>query len=232
MSRSSKKFSRINHLLWDWNGTLLDDVEFSVNGFNHLLSQYGLEGRASVQRFQERVDGTLVEFYESFGLYPRTHHPEAYNHFMSFTVNNRHKTRLRGGAAETLDRVLGIGIAQHVYSAFPHDILVDLVTHHGIFEKFKSVRGLFNLEGSGKMELGREIMVSHSIQQHECLLISDTASDARVAKLMGIECVLIRDGHDNLARLQATGFPVIETVAEVLEFLEDSNAAVNQNVPG
>ena len=31
-------WSRIQHVVWDWNGTLLDDVELAVTGVNHVLS--------------------------------------------------------------------------------------------------------------------------------------------------------------------------------------------------
>lgn len=35
-------FKNIKHIIWDWNGTLFDDVDICVDNINWLLKKYNL----------------------------------------------------------------------------------------------------------------------------------------------------------------------------------------------
>ena len=71
----------------------------------------------------------------------------------------------------------------------------------------------------GKEDLALSIIEEEHCTPHESILFGDTVHDWEVANAVGIDCVLIANGHQHEDRLKATGAPVICDISEVPNFL-------------
>ena len=59
--------NHISSVIWDWNGTLLNDVHISVNSVNHLLAQKDLH-TLTRDDYLEVFTFPVQEYYESIGF--------------------------------------------------------------------------------------------------------------------------------------------------------------------
>ena len=57
----------LEYVIWDWNGTLMDDSEASLKAMNNVLDRYGLE-RLSHQKYMEIFTFPVVDYYKLAGF--------------------------------------------------------------------------------------------------------------------------------------------------------------------
>ena len=55
-------------ILWDWNGTLLDDVALCVDALNRLLERHGYTQRYDLASYREIFGFPIVDYYRRAGF--------------------------------------------------------------------------------------------------------------------------------------------------------------------
>ena len=55
---------KYSYVLWDWNGTLLDDVDASIDCVNVLLEKLGLQ-KTNKDEYFEHMDMPIKKYYEN-----------------------------------------------------------------------------------------------------------------------------------------------------------------------
>lgn len=208
--------------MWDWNGTLLDDLPLVVESVNVLMERQGLEPitvadytstyTRPVRRFYERLFGRSIGDEEWVEL-DRVFH-EAYDEVVA-----DHAT-LMDGATDALAAVAAAGMTQSLLSMYRHDPLLGLLDHFGIRGRFEHVQGITG-EGGGRKLPHLEAHLRTTIHLHGddpsgVLLIGDAVDDAVAASHVGAACVLLASGSHPLDELRGTGVPVVSTIAEAL----------------
>ena len=84
---------------------------------------------------------------------------------------------------------------RQVLSAYLHDNLVNILEHYNLTQYFDNIIGLDNIYAGSKTHLGLMLIEKLKLPGEEILFIGDTLHDAEVAKAMGVECILIANGH-------------------------------------
>ena len=59
---------KYEHIIWDFNGTLLDDVWTGIVSVNKLLEDRGLPKIASVEDYRRVFRFPIIEYYRSLGF--------------------------------------------------------------------------------------------------------------------------------------------------------------------
>lgn len=194
------------HLIWDWNGTLLDDAWLCRDIMNGQLRKRGLP-TLSAERYEAIFDFPVEGYYRKVGFdWKKETFEEAGTEFIVEYEKRKTECRLQIGAKELLKRVESAGLSQAVLSAYSHGSLEAFLGHFGVRSHFKSVAGSRNHYAEGKVEHGLRMLQELHVSPSETLLIGDTTHDAEVARAMGVGCVLIPCGHnsrDRLARCRA-----------------------------
>jgi phosphoglycolate phosphatase len=121
---------------------------------------------------------------------------------------------LHSGVVETLLMLKEKNIEQSVLSAYPHDTLLEIISHFNLNDFFSYIIGLDNIYATSKVELGKELMKKIGNGKEKILLIGDTEHDCDVAEEMGIECVLIAGGHQSREKLLKCDVPVFDSLRE------------------
>lgn len=208
-------FRSIRHVVWDWNGTLLDDTELCIDVMNGLLAERGMP-MLDKTRYQDLFDFPVIDYYRRLGFnFDRDPFDVIGAEFIRRYEARRTEARLQPHACEMLASLKQAGYAQYVLSAYKHDTLESLLTHFGVRNYFRDVVGSDNVYAHGKIEQGRAWMRALGFDPSTLLLIGDTRHDFEVAQAMGCRCLLVADGYHPRAKLDPLGAPVVDDLVEV-----------------
>ncbi|HKJ28089.1 MAG TPA: HAD family hydrolase [Anaerolineales bacterium] len=203
------------HVIWDFNGTLMDDAPLCLNVMNEMLTERGL-APMSAARYAEIFDFPVSDYYIRAGWDPAAYAFEPLSdEFMAGYHANKLTCSLREGAVEVLAANHANGLPQSVISAAEQSMVRELVEHYQIGEYFISVRGLDNHHAAGKTAIGVAWVQELGIAPSTILMVGDTIHDHEVAEAMGVDCVLVYSGHQSHERLAATGAPVVDRLDEI-----------------
>jgi phosphoglycolate phosphatase len=210
---TSLDLAKIRHVIWDWNGTLLDDAWLCIEITNGLLSARNLE-TMTPQRYQDLFDFPVRVYYERLGFDLEAESFETLGSaFIDTYDRRRFECSLQPQAREALHAVCAAGLDQSILSAYQKKSLDELVRHLGLRELFTEVIGLDDHYAAGKVEHGKAWMERLDYDPSEVLLVGDTSHDHDVAAEIGAHCVLIPSGHHPLSKLEPCGVPIFESLA-------------------
>ncbi len=210
---------RYRHIVWDWNGTLLDDLDYSIAVMNGLLAKRSLP-LLDRTRYHELFDFPVRDYYYRLGFDPARDSFESLSvEFISAYDAHRWDCRLHRVTAEILAAVTQGGATQSILSAYRHETLHEIVGHFGLTPHFIRLTGLDNIFAHSKAELGRAWLKELSLPAGDVLLVGDTLHDLDVANHMGVDCVLVAAGHHPAARLRARHDRVVENLPALRDLL-------------
>ena len=215
---------KLQHVIWDWNGTLVDDAWLCVEIVNELLTRRGLAPTTLCQ-YSEVFGFPLHTYYQSIGFdLEREDFAALGDEFNSFYSQRRRECRLREGAREVLAALGRNGVGQSLLSAYDQVSLEEMVAHYGLRPHFAAVAGVDNGLGEGKIERGHGHLADLNCRRDEVLLVGDTLHDIEVAAALGVHCVLLPSGHQSRQRLELGECAVVDglfTVAALLNLKGD-----------
>ena len=200
---------KVSHIIWDWNGTLLDDTQACVNSINVLLAKRGVP-IIDVTNYRDIFGFPVIDFYrrinfplasEDWSLVAREFHDV----FLADTT-----FKLQSSTVETLKRIQSLDIGQSILSASEQSILDQMLAGYGIRSFFSHVCGVNNLYGDSKIAIGHQLLARVTLPKESVVIVGDTLHDVEVAHALGVSCVLIAQGHQSRIRLEQAGVPVFD----------------------
>jgi phosphoglycolate phosphatase-like HAD superfamily hydrolase len=213
----------MTHIVWDWNGTLLDDLHVVVDSVNASLGHLGVAaiGTDDYQRqfvrplhgFYERLLGRPVDD-ELLGIIDDVFHDHYWSGYQG--------AGLAADAARALDLVTSRSGTQSVASMLRHDLLVSSIRRFGIDGRMLAVDGHRGAVGETK----EQHMVQHverlesmypGLRRDQMVAIGDICDDAAAARAAGIGCILYDGGGQTRSALEAEGVPVTSTLIDAVE---------------
>ncbi len=211
---------KYKHIIWDWNGTLLNDLELSVELINNVLIKRGLPS-LSIDRYREIFTFPVKEYYAKTGLdFEKESFEVVGKEWMDGYESRKHECGLSRKAEDVLQLIQQSGVPQSILSAYSQSSLEGIVTKFGLRGYFSNLIGLDHIYATSKIALGKELIAKLGLHKGEALLIGDTLHDFDVACEIGADAVLIAGGHQDKARLQATNSPVFDTMKEFFASLK------------
>jgi len=203
------------HIIWDWNGTLLDDLDYSIGVMNRLLDRRGLP-ELDRTRYHAVFDFPVRDYYARLGFDPTTNSFEALSaEFITAYDAHRLECPLQPDTSRMLAAVQTAGLTQSILSAYRHETLLEIVGYFGLTRYFAHLAGLDNIYAHSKAALGRIQLGKLGLRPQEILLIGDTLHDLEVARELGVDCVLIAAGHHPAEKLRRHHHRVLGSLAEL-----------------
>lgn len=211
-------------VIWDFNGTLIDDLEPVVAAVNTQLTKRDLPA-VSAERYREVFGFPVEDYYRRLGLEFETETIAelAADFFEEYTPRLR-GSALHRGVVEVLRQLEARGLRQFVLSAMEQGMLETMLSHFEIDQHFEGIYGLAHQEADSKVSRGQELLGDFGIDPTTALLIGDTDHDAEVAAALGVATVLVSWGHQSEERLRATSAPVVREIRELLHLLAERRA--------
>lgn len=189
-------------IIWDFNGTIIDDVEAGIISVNKMLAERSLPIIADKEAYRRVFRFPIIEYYRSLGF---DFESEPYETVLApmwvnlYKENSKHAP-MQEGVCKAIDLFSSKGLHQHILSASEIGILTEQLRSFGIYEKFDSVTGLDNIHAHSKTALALEWRKNHP--DAVALFIGDTEHDAGAAKTLGADCALISFGHQSKETLE------------------------------
>lgn len=211
----------IPYVVWDWNGTLLNDVDVAMAVMDRMLSRRGLPGLGGAERYREIFTFPVREYYLSAGLdLVREPFEELAVEWTRLYGELSPRCVLFPGAEEVLRELEERGVVQMIASASPQETLERQVEAQDVRERFQALLGLSDIYADSKAGLARRYFQENGIDPAQVIFVGDTLHDWEVAKDAGCSCVLLAQGHQSQRLLSQAGVPVLESIRQVPEFLK------------
>ena len=206
-----------NHIIWDWNGTLFNDVELCAGIMNLLLTRESLPN-ISVQKYKAIFTFPVIDYYKIAGHTFKGNSFEVLGkQFMDEYEIRKNDCRLFPEVPELLADLQSINIIQHLLSAYEQNSLNNILEYFDIENYFKYIVGLNNIYARGKLHLAQDLLkkIHSNGPAGNILLIGDTIHDYEVAKEINADCILVSHGHQDEERLLKLGIPVVKDMKEL-----------------
>lgn len=210
---------KYTHIIWDFNGTILDDVRIGIDAINSLLSRRAMKTIDSIEEYRSKFCFPIKEYYARCGFdfsvddYERVLAPEWVREY-NFLEK---KAKLCDGVQEALKVFWDRGISQSIISASLSETLRYQTDRLKIRDYFENILGCDNFFAYGKTELCRKFVLDNS--RHTFILVGDSTHDYDVAINSGIDCALISQGHMDRAALLRCDCPVFDNALEFSEYV-------------
>jgi phosphoglycolate phosphatase len=206
---------KYTHILWDWNGTLLNDNWLCVEVMNTMLASRNLP-LLTLDHYREIFDFPVKDYYLKLGFDFEKELFDIVGMDFMIRYNQRQlECGLHKDAVSSLKCISDKGFRQNILSAREQNELRQETIDLGIAAYFDHVEGLDDHYAHGKIDVGYRLLKELGINKNNILFVGDTCHDADVAKELGIDCVLIPNGHHSEARLQGSGFPIVRSLNEL-----------------
>jgi phosphoglycolate phosphatase len=211
------RLKKYKHIIWDWNGTLLDDAWLCVEILNDMLTRRKMK-TTTLTRYQADFDFPVISYYLKIGFnFEKESFDSIAREYIEAYELRRCKCCLRAGAVDIIKLLKAEGVSQSVLSASQKSSLVEALKLFGLTDFFENIAGLDDYYAHSKMDIGRNLMKNLSADQKEILLIGDTTHDYEVARELGADCLLTPAGHQSKERLLACGAKVCDNLDEFFQ---------------
>ena len=207
-------------VIWDWNGTLLDDTRLCFDIANEMRAERGMPVMRDVDEYRGVFGFPVIDYYRRMGY---TFETESYEDIsVEFTALYAARVRdcpLQPHAEETLKEIASRGVQQALLSATGADRLYSQAALFGLPQYFTRVIGCENNLAHGKAAQARALLRESGLAPERAAFIGDTDHDFEIASSIGCRCLLLASGHQLPAYLASLGAPVVESLADVPEAL-------------
>jgi phosphoglycolate phosphatase-like HAD superfamily hydrolase len=223
----------VEHIVWDWNGTLLGDAPALIDATIEAFRECGLPV-ITRELYQLRHVQPIPLFYERLAGRELTEDEQARlaGCFDAAYGKKRPAVTLTADALAALDRWAAAGGRQSLLSMYPHEALVPLVTAFGIDRFFTRVDGATGPDRSRKAPfLARHLSVQ-GIDPARTVLIGDSVDDVAAAAECGVRSIVYHAGADALHHRSHFAAVVPSLVAAVESVLDETADRDGRDVAG
>lgn len=213
---------KIKHIIWDWNGTLVNDAQLCVDIVNEILSEFDIPP-VSFEFYRNNFSFPVRNYYDRLGL-PKNE--KSYRRVSEIFISEYRKRwescDMQPNAYETMNRVRDAGISQSVLSASKFADLVKFVDGFGLSDLLETLSGTSNVQAAGKKDISTSHLSKISADPESTLLVGDTVHDFEVSNFLGTHCVLFSGGHNSSKVLKQSGCEaVVEDLLRVFDRVID-----------
>ncbi|MBY0385164.1 HAD hydrolase-like protein [bacterium] len=198
------------HVIWDWNGTLLQDLDHAVNTVNHLLNKRNLP-LLTANSYKEKFHFPIRSYYNLLGFDLNKESFESLcEEFVDLFMRGVFDCPLVPGAREILQTVKKMGKMQSILSASDQTSLDRMIQHFAIGDSLDNVFGIADKFAASKVYRGLELIKLSGIATQKTVLVGDTDHDLEVAQALGVQAILVSHGHQDAEKLRKLHPTVID----------------------
>lgn len=207
-------------IIWDWNGTLFNDVDLCVESINYLLSLQHLPQLSNKEAYQKVFRFPIIEYYQALGFdFTKYSFDDLAIKYMEYYQPRSLACSLYEHAQECLQYFHNKGYRQILLSASKKIYLMNQLKQFPIRDMFEQILALDNIHAYSKAELALNYMKQHSVSSKNFIFIGDSVHDYEVAQAVNASCILVANGHEHKERLQKTNAIIVNHIGEVQKII-------------
>jgi len=213
----------IKTIIWDWNGTLLNDIDICLESINMLLQERSCQ-QLNRKQYRDIFTFPVKKYYEKAGFdFSTETFDEIAMDFIALYHNRLSDSPLHKNAEQTLKYFRQNGYRQQIVSAMEHKSLINSIQDKGILPYFENIAGIDNHFAESKADIAQNLIHELNLNKTQVCLIGDTIHDFEVAKKTGCQCILVADGHQSAERLKKTGCIVVDNLLNTIDIFRSSS---------
>ena len=209
---------RYDLVIWDWNGTLLDDVAANMEAIDTLLAVRGLPLLKSKESYLDRFRFPIVDYYGELGFDVA---PDSFRliaeEYVRVYGELAGKIDVFTGTREVLAALSEAGVRQAIVSAAETVRLRGEVSERGIEGYFTDILGTSDNRGDGKVTVGLSFIEACGVPRDRILFVGDMKHDADVASACGCDVIAVAMGHMSKKRLVEAGIRTVDCITDVTD---------------
>lgn len=212
-----------NTIFFDFNGTIIDDVDLCLNILNEMLNENG-KPSITKERYKEIFQFPISKYYELAGF---DFNERSFEDLSVDFINKYQKASLKcnlyPNAVDVFKNLHNRGYRLVILSASQIDNLLEQVRHFKIEGYFDAVLGINDIYARSKKDIGLDYLRKNNIESKGVIMIGDTLHDKEVADAMGIDCVLFSSGHQSTSILARAGVGIVDSYKEFERHLVEND---------
>ena len=206
--------------VWDWNGTLLDDVEVCIGTMNEMLRRRHLPALPDRAAYQRVFTFPVIDYYRRVGL---DLEKESFEQLSEEYMSEYHRRAVHCGlfadVEEGIEMLRKSGIPSLILSASRQDHLRRQTDQCGCTDWFSDLIGICDIYAREKLSAAQVWLKRHPQSNQNMIMIGDSLHDAEVAAALAWDCILIDRGHQSRDLLETSDRPVVSTVSEAVSLI-------------
>lgn len=209
----------VKTIIWDWNGTLLDDLDLSLESVNVLLKERNIP-TLSIEKYKDIFGFPVVDYYVKAGFdFEKEAFEVPAKQYVKLYAAGASELKLFPDVVDTLTFFKENNYRQIVLSAMKDDNLKLMIHNAEISHFFDGIFGIKDNYAREKVSLGKQVVENLKLNPAECLMIGDTLHDAEVSEQCGFNCILFSGGHVSKQRLETKEKKIINSLSELKQIL-------------
>ena len=208
------------HIIWDFNGTLLDDLPAAMAAVTDMLRARGGPDMTP-DWYYSLVEMPIIRFYQKIPLLADVPFDTLAREFNDGYVRHQDRIGLAAGALEALGAFKTAGASQSILSSFEQSRIEGWLGRFGIAAFFEAVLGADDLRSEGKIHRARSWAEAIDLDRAHTVLIGDTVHDWEAAEALDVRCILVSYGHQRREDLAACGVPILQDLSALPALLAE-----------
>ena len=200
---------KYDHVVWDFNGTVLCDMQVGIDSVNTMLKERGLPTLTSLDAYREIFDFPVEDYYRrgGFEIEKEDYKTCLAPRWVALYEQNEWRAPLFEGVEPLTAALRAHGIRQSILSASESGMMKKQLNARGALLWFDEIWGNDSIHAYGKEGLAAAWRERHP--KDNAVMIGDTVHDFAIAQAMGADCILVAAGHHSYERLTSCGVPVV-----------------------
>ena len=208
----------ISVVIWDWNGTILDDLSVSLDAVNYILANRALPPMDR-DTYYDCLDTPIIKFYQR-----ALNREDVPFEEISFEFNDYYKKHideigLTNGIKDIIYSLKKMGIPQMIISASHISYIESALSGFGLDGCFEKIIAAEDYNAGSKVDRAEAYLDLADIAKNGRIVVGDTLHDYDMAQRIGAECILLTTGHEGRQKLEKTGAKVLDklTLEDILQ---------------
>ena len=207
------------YCIWDFNGTVLDDVELGIYSINLLMANNGIDLELDKEKYRARFGFPIIDYYKELGFdFEKKPYDVLAKEWVDIYMGNLPKAKLFPDLIKALEFFKNNGVKQSILSASEKSMLKEQVADLGVSSYFEEIMGIDNIYADSKLSIARRWFEEHPGEK--VLFVGDTTHDIETARALGADCCIVCAGHQCKERFSRYDVKVFDSLTVLVESLE------------
>ncbi len=206
-----------NNVIWDFNGTIIDDVDIGINALNRLLAKYGFKTVDSKEHYRAIFGFPIKDYYARAGFdFDIVSYETLAPLWVEDYLAHEPEAPIISHVLDSISRLKDARIHQFLVSATEISMLKGQLKSRQLENCFEGIYGLDNIHASSKKDIACDVVRS---LDGRTVMLGDTLHDADCAVAAGADVILIAAGHQSYEKLSASGHTTVRTAKEAVDII-------------
>lgn len=207
-----------SHIIWDFNGTILDDLWAGIMSENVLLRRRGMSEFKTLQQYYSVFCFPIKKYYENLGYdFTKERYEDVAEEWMKEYAHFSTFSPVKDGVREAVEHFQALGVSQTIISMSEVEIMKRQISSFGITDFFDEILGLDNNLAHSKLELASAW--KERVKPRKVLMLGDTTHDVETAKVLDADCILITGGHQSNEYLLQSGVKILKSANQLINLV-------------